>query len=162
MGVGGRPVKSNVARRSKVRRSAEGVTASLRVSSSASTNRSMALQGQEQSFTVGKSTTRTFWNDHHPRASSGVMPPIRGDAVRGSGDPRPTHSTKEAISASASFPPCSCGGICGPSSTYCTARIKRLSFGFPGVIGDPRSPPFCQPSRVSSARPPFVFPLAAE
>ena len=77
---------------------------------------------------------------------------------RGSWAPRRTQAATNSISSGASLPS---GGICGAPASQRIARIKRLWSGSPGTIAGPESPPWAQPSRRSSRRPPLISSSAA-
>ena len=143
-GVGGRPIRSNVARRISVRRSASGENDRFFSASFAKRNPSIGFRTVALDVTTGGSTRFTGWNAQNARSSS-VMSTAGTSAGSGRsvGAPASIHRRSVAISASpsrlASLP---CGIF--PSRT---SRYSRLSSGLPGTTAGPDSPPTSTTSR---------------
>ena len=159
--MGGSPVKSNVARRIRVRRSAGGAGGSPFASSFARRKRSIGLRTCDGFRVIGTAGSRTGWNAQW----SDRIGPARGRATTavsafssGSGAPRFTHSSSNATSDCGSL---LSGGIFD-SPAYFTDWTRRLPFGLPDTTTGPLSPPLRMPSRVSRSSPPFTFSAWAE
>src|SRR5688572_28442337 len=111
-GLGGKPVRSNVARRISVRASARGEGASFDFSSLARTNESIRLCAQLVLFTSGNDCVLGGWNDQNFRPSTKLILALDGrgreESERGSGAHARIHITKSATTVSGTF---SLGGI---------------------------------------------------
>ena len=145
-----------------VRRSARAAGAMPTASSRGWRKRSISLWMAGPSAPAGTGTGARGWKAHQFCASSRLMPPIFTPTERGSGAPALIHSTSTAISSAASrgrgWPLwSSSGGIDDSPSTPRIALRRSDASGSPGRIAGPESPPFCHPSRESSARPPLVL-----
>ena len=117
-------------------------------------------------FGVGTTGCVTGWKLHHCRRKASVSAHAEGadgdaavaDPVRGSGAPWRIHSAKFAMMRASSFAPFF--GILSDGCVCRSAWSNRLESGWPGTSAGPDSPPLSNPSRVSSARPPFFFAVA--
>ncbi len=118
-GEGGRPIKSNVARRIKVRLSAGSAGLNPFCSKLAKMKRSIADRAHDWSRTSGASTALIGWNAQNRRCSSvnGPMPLFCAGACVATlslGQGRPIATQRDRTSTSRSFNFC-LGGILGSS-----------------------------------------------
>src|SRR3954471_23840955 len=84
-GVGGRPIRSSVARRISVRRSAGFTGSRPSRSRRARMKRSTSVFGHSAFFTDGAAGCASGWNDHHARCSGVIVLPAAGVALLGKG-----------------------------------------------------------------------------
>src|SRR5205807_1902012 len=111
-GVGGRPMRSNVARRISVRLSANGAGASFFSSNLASTNASTGVLTHTGFWTFGGSGFLTGWNDQcFARTSATVSGFASVAGLSGQGTPILTQAARTSTASSGSFWASGGGGI---------------------------------------------------
>ena len=159
-GVGGRPMRSKVARRISVWRSASATGRNFFASRPARMYWSIGSRPHVWSVVAGGEVFFGTWNAQNCRPFcrsillSGAF--VEGIPSRGSGAPIFTQYFSASISASESL---YFGGIWRSGSAWPIALMRRLFSGLPGSITSPESPPSIQPASVSRASPPLVFAL---
>ena len=156
-GSGGRPVRSNVARRINVNRSASSFSANPADSSFCRMNASISFRTRSAWSTIGISTGCGARKAQKLRSSSltNASPPevATSGSMPTSGAPAVIHFVSISISAgSIGFTLTSTsrsrGGI---SSAWILCRSK-LSSGFPGLMAGPDLPPFSIADLVRRSR----------
>jgi hypothetical protein len=150
--VGGRPVRSRVARRRRVRRLAGAVGFRFLASRAERMKASMGVLTQALFLTAGGAGLATGWKAHHWRCSAVTEYCLLGlTALSGQAAPAAIQVLRVAMEASSSLPE---GGIFRLACWWVMAWTRRLFSGSEGTRAGPDLPPLRRSSRENMARPP--------
>ena len=156
-GVGGRPVRAKVARRSQTAGSAGGAGVSFAASSFASRKRSTGSRGQAASVTAGIAGRATgcqhqcaAFRPARSKASFLTVAPASAATSSGHGAPAFTHASKSATTASGNLP---AGGMSRSVFAYRRASSSVPLVASLGTTAAPLSPPARRCARPSTRSP---------